>query len=267
MLFHLVPLHEWATTRTQELSQSGKSCNGSKRVRIQPWVRVVTSVMMVFAIALIPIGHWQSLACYGVGILAVINRIRLPWKPLIQRLGIELSFALALLLGMLWRQEGSAVWSWGWLRLTDTGLTMFGTVAIKVLLSLLILNLLTLTTTASELLKALALLRCPPLLVAILASMQRYLTGLLLEFQGMQRAAQSRNLLGTRSRHRKVVGNTIGSLFIRTYDRGERIHQAMLARGYRGVQPIRERLKLSRSDAGFLGATVALIAFAAWLGG
>ncbi len=53
----------------------------------------------------------------------------------------------------------------------------------------------------------------------------------------MRRAALSRNLMNNNRWQRLVVGNTIGALFIRTYDRGERIYHAMLSRGYQGVPP------------------------------
>lgn len=44
------------------------------------------------------------------------------------------------------------------------------------------------------------------------------------------------------------MGNTIGVLFIRTFDRGEQIYQAMLARGYRGIVPLENSPKLAKSD-------------------
>ena len=54
----------------------------------------------------------------------------------------------------------------------------------------------------------------------------------------MRRAALSRNLMLTNASTRRVIGNMIGSLFIRTYERGERVYQAMLARGYQGLPPV-----------------------------
>jgi cobalt/nickel transport system permease protein len=45
-----------------------------------------------------------------------------------------------------------------------------------------------------------------------------------------------------------VVGNMIGSLFIRTYERGDRIHQAMLSRGYQGLPTATEPTQTRRYD-------------------
>lgn len=71
--------------------------------------------------------------------------------------------------------------------------------------------------------------------------MYRYIGVLIDEFTAMRQAAASRNLMVSAGRRqRQVVGNMFGSLFIRTYERGERIHQAMMARGYTGLPPMRD---------------------------
>jgi cobalt/nickel transport system permease protein len=99
----------------------------------------------------------------------------------------------------------------------------------------------------------------PPLLVAILASMYRYIGVLAEEFETMKRAASSRNLMGSNRWQRLVVGNMMGSLFIRTYERGDRIHQAMLSRGYNGLPPVLEARQSGRLDILALTFTVLLL--------
>jgi cobalt/nickel transport system permease protein len=126
------------------------------------------------------------------------------------------------------------------------------------MLSLLMLNLLTLTTSIAALLNALIALRTPPLLVAILASMYRYIGVLIGEFNAMRRAALSRNLMSSKRRQRLVIGNMMGSLFIRTYERGERVYQAMLARGYQGLPPVEKVPSGGRRDIVALTLTLIL---------
>ena len=125
---------------------------------------------------------------------------------------------------------------------------VLGSVSFKAVLCLLMLNILVMTTAIADLLDALTALKMPPLLVAILNSMYRYLGVLINEFETMRRAALSRNLLNNRRWQRLIIGNTMGSLFIRSYERGERIHQAMLARGYRGMAAIAKEQPLQRID-------------------
>jgi cobalt/nickel transport system permease protein len=89
-----------------------------------------------------------------------------------------------------------------------------------------------------------------------MGSMLRYLHLLKREFQTKKRAALSRNILLNPRQTRQVTANLIGSLLIRSYDRGERIHQAMLARGYSGLTMTSEPSPFSRSERLFLGCLV-----------
>ncbi len=208
--------------------------------RLVPRSRLLCALLLSFATALTPNGRWWTWAIYAsaIAIILLISRVKL--GVLLKRVAVELVFVGVVILGTLFRGGGDVVFQWGFLRVTTEGLTVLGSVTLKAFLSLVILNILILTTSIPALLQALAALRMPPLLVAILASMSRYISVLTDEFNSMLRAARSRNLMGNRQRQRLLVGNMIGSLFIRTVDRGERIHQAMLSRGYQGLPPVAE---------------------------
>lgn len=93
------------------------------------------------------------------------------------------------------------------------------------------------TTEVPDILAGLSRLKVPAVLVAIAGFMVRYLDVLADELGRMRTAAAVR---GFRQRGRgalKALAAVAGSLFIRAYERGERIHAAMLVRGYRGVMP------------------------------
>jgi cobalt/nickel transport system permease protein len=205
--------------------------------RLAPRSRVLCALLFVFATALSPNGRWWTWAAYGLGLVVLIALSRATLTVLLRRVVVESTFIGVVLLGTLFRPGGTVLWQWGWLQITTEGLTVLGSVSLKAFLCLVMLNLLVLTTSIPALLHALIALKMPPLLVAILASMYRYIGVLADEFSTMRRAATSRNLLGSNRYQRLVVGNMIGALFIRTYERGERIHQAMLARGYNGLPP------------------------------
>lgn len=208
---------------------------------LAPRTRLLCALLLVFAIALTPNGHWYTWAIYGLGVFGVILVSRVTLPVLLKRIAIEFAFIGVVLLGTLFRDGGEVIWSWGVFKITTEGLMVLGSVTLKALLSLLMVNVLTLTTSIPALLNALVALKVPPLLVAILASMYRYINVLIREFNAMQKAATSRNLTGSDRWQRHVIGNMMGSLFIRTYERGERVYQAMQARGYQGV-PVVEKV-------------------------
>ncbi len=238
MLFHIHPF-------------PNDSPSPSSRDRLNFWqqtsvhIRLLCTLLLVMAIALTPIGKWWTWAWYGLPVLIILYWSQVDLGILAKRMAIELLFANVIFLGVLFRSGGTVVWQWGWLQITTNGLTILGSVSIKSFLSLLLLNILTLSTPIPSLLQALIILKMPPLLVSIMAAMYRYMAVLSNEFQSMRRAATARNfdaknLLSSRKQvdrrwQRQVLGNMLGMLFIRTYYRGDRIYQAMLARGYQGM--------------------------------
>jgi cobalt/nickel transport system permease protein len=219
--------------------------------------RVLCILLLVFAIALTPNGRWLTWAVYGAGVGAIVCLSQVTLGVLLRRVAVESVFLGVVLLGTLFRQGGEVLWQWGWLQVTTEGVTVLGSVSVKALLSLLLMNVLILTTSIPALLNALLALRVPPLLVAILAAMYRYIAVLFDEFSAMRQAALSRNLMNHRNWQRLVVGNMMGSLFIRTIDRGDRIHKSMLSRGYEGLPPVTETQEAGQRDR--LALTLALV--------
>lgn len=132
----------------------------------------------------------------------------------------------------------------GSLRLTISGegLRIFTTIAIKSWLSVQVALLLTYTTSFHDLLDALRELRLPRVMVAIIGFMYRYLAVLGDQAQRLMRARAARSAVvvgvqggGTIAWRARVTGGMVGSLFLRSYERSERIYAAMLARGFEGT--------------------------------
>jgi cobalt/nickel transport system permease protein len=117
------------------------------------------------------------------------------------------------------------------------------------------------TTRFSDLLKALGWFRLPKLFLVELSFLYRYLFVLVDQVQRMKRARDSRGVgagrLGWRLR---ATGGIIGSLFVRTLERGERIHAAMAARGFDGTVRTLRRLHLHWEDYAFTAVSLAFVA-------
>jgi cobalt/nickel transport system permease protein len=128
-------------------------------------------------------------------------------------------------------------------------------VALKGYSAAILLALLTATTDLSELLLALRRLKAPDSLSMILGMMYRY-TGLLSEeYARMERARDCRTVNPLGRRRFGVHGRQLGELILRSWDRAERIHAAMLARGFTGVWPAPEQQAFRALDWVFLFAT------------
>ena len=138
-----------------------------------------------------------------------------------------------------------------------TGLLVLWNVTAKALLGVGLVTLLTETTPFPLLLRGLERLRCPRVFLQLLAFCQRFVFVLRDEALRMKRAATARNFRGRWLWHAPVVGRMIGALFLRGYERGERVCLAMAARGFTGTMPAAETTPMGRADGALLAATLA----------
>jgi cobalt/nickel transport system permease protein len=109
----------------------------------------------------------------------------------------------------------------------------------------------------------------PRQLVAITGFMVRYGDVIGDELHRMRIARESRGAGGGRLGHVRAVATSAGALFVRSYERGERVYLAMASRGYVGTMPVRSASATRRTWAVCLlwplAATVVAVT-AMWVG-
>ena len=118
--------------------------------------------------------------------------------------------------------------------LSEPGLVAAGALVTKATLGVLASLLLAATTDPRDLLAGLERLRVPTQLVQIMGFMIRYLDVVTDELRRMKTARESRGFTARDPRHWPVVAKSAGALFIRSFERGERVHLAMISRGHDG---------------------------------
>ena len=123
------------------------------------------------------------------------------------------------------------------LSLSQAGLLAGWGILIKGTLGVVSSILLAATTPARDLLMGLERLKVPELLVQIASFMLRYTHVVADEMKRMKLARESRGFTATGIRSWPIIAQSGGALFIRSYERGERVHLAMLSRGYTGRLP------------------------------
>jgi cobalt/nickel transport system permease protein len=106
----------------------------------------------------------------------------------------------------------------------------------------------TATTPIPELLTGLSRLRVPVAVVAIISFMFRYLDLMVDEFGRMRRAMAARAYNPRWLWQNRPLASSAGALFVRTYERGERVHDAMAARGFKGTMPTFSEAATTRND-------------------
>lgn len=118
-----------------------------------------------------------------------------------------------------------------------SGLWILVNVLIKSSLGVFSIILLYSTTPFPKLIKGMERLYAPKVFTVLISFMYRYTFILVDEIQRMKRAKDSRSFGGKRVHQVMAIGNMIGTLFLRSFLRGERVYLAMLSRGYNGTMP------------------------------
>lgn len=235
--------------------------------RLDPRVKAVEAVLLIVLFNLTPAGAWPAypLLFSLVVALTLVAEVS-PWFVLRRSL-IVLPFALAAVT-LVFTTPGPPLWRlplFGWTA-SQAGLTRFLSILFRSTLSVQIAILLAVTTHLTDLLWALGSLHVPKMLVAIISFMYRYLFVLADEAFRMQRARQARSaypeggsgVAVSLTWRAQVTGWMVGQLFLRSYERSERVYQAMAARGYEGE--IRRLIPSPVSGRDLLVGVVPLVA-------
>ena len=203
--------------------------------RAQPQRKLLALLGFVLVVVATPREWFWAYAGFLAVLGVVIAVSRVPVTYLLKRLVIEVPFVVFALL-MPFIAYGPRVDVLG-LSLSAPGLLAGWGLLAKGTLGLLASLTLAATTEAEDVLRGLQRLRLPELLVQIMGFMIRYLDVVTDEMGRMLTAMRSRGWDPRSPRHWPALAKALGALFIRSYERGERVHLAMLARGYTGRLP------------------------------
>ena len=230
--------------------------------RLDPRTKLITTLVFILVVITTPPTRWPVFALYFCLITTLLLLSKVPIFYILKRSLVIMPFVLLIAIFIPFFKEGEVagsynVWLWQ-LSVTYSGLQVLWNVIIKAWLSILSLILLTATTKFTNLLKGLEQLRMPRVMVMLLSFMYRYIFVLVDEVMRLKQARDSRNFGGRRLWQIRTIGNMIGTLFIRSYERGERVYAAMLARGFDGQTRTLDHLSFRQVDA-YFGLSFSLV--------
>jgi cobalt/nickel transport system permease protein len=239
--------------------------------RLDARVKLVLAVAFILSASLLPVGSWLALLALTALCWAAILASGVGLGRMLRRSLLALPF-LAVAVTIIFSAPGRPVFSiplgFATLTASDAGLLRFATIVWKSWISVQTGLLLTATTHFLEVLRALRALHLPKIMVAILSFMYRYLFILVDEAQRLLRARECRSAAREAGRsggsllwRARVTGQLVGTLFLRSFERSERIYVAMLSRGYAGELRSMRAAKLRRGDllVGLGGSLILLL--------
>ena len=203
--------------------------------RLAPETKVVSTFAFVICVALTPREQMWAFGVHAAVALSIVVLAGLPARVVLVRLAVIIPFlTFAALVPFVAGGEEIEVLGIG---LSRDGLWGAWNVAAKASIGATASIILSATTSVPEILRALTRLRVPKVLVSIMAFMMRYLD-LLVDQLGRMRTSMTARCHDPRWLWQaKPIASSAGALFVRSYERGERVHQAMLSRGFTGTMP------------------------------
>jgi cobalt/nickel transport system permease protein len=212
--------------------------------RLDPRIKVVITIAFIISNALLPDGAWIAFALAWLFILIANAFSQLGIGFTFRRSFIAFPFALAAIT-VLFSIPGKPVSSFQFLMwnftITDAGLLRFVSIVIRSWLSVQMAILLVAVTEFPKIIHALTHLRVPAIITMIISFLYRYLFVLTDEVMRLLRARQARSAAspgqrsgGSMQWRARIAGHMAGQLFLRSYERSDRIYNAMLSRGYKG---------------------------------
>lgn len=245
--------------------------------RLDARVKLPLTLAFILAAALAPPGAWPIYILLFALVLAAEILSELGVGYVLRRAALALPFVLAAAPVIFttsddpWLLLPLGPWT---LTATAAGVERFVSIALKSWLSAQAAIVLAASTSFPDLLLALRALHVPRLLVAIFGLMWRYLFVLVDEALRLIRARTARSgVRDTASRsggalawRARVTGGMAGSLFLRAFERSDRIYAAMAARGYDGEVRAFPLPPLAPAARLVLGAGLVLLALLTLLG-
>jgi len=211
---------------------------------LDPRIKVIITIAFILSNALLPDGAWIAFLLAWAAVIFANAVSGLGVAFTFKRSFIALPFALAAIT-VLFSIPGKPVTSYHFMMwdftITDAGLLRFVSIVIRSWLSVQMAILLVAVTEFPKIIHALTHLHVPRIITMIISFLYRYLFVLTDEVMRLLTARQARSAASPGQRsggsvrwRARIAGHMAGQLFLRSYERSDRIYNAMLSRGYKG---------------------------------
>jgi cobalt/nickel transport system permease protein len=212
--------------------------------RLDARVKIVTALAFLLSVSFIQPREVVLFAAYFLLLCAACLLARVPWWKVLARGLIVLPFVAGVVI----------------LNLAGGAPERAGAILARSYLSAVAVLLLLATTPFPKLLRGFESLGVPRFFGMILHFVYRYLFVLFDQAHNMRRASQCRAPKRQRRPIFEAAAGAVAVLFARSYGRAERIHQAMLARGFQGHFELLETPRAGVKDWAVLLASLGVLA-------
>ncbi len=219
--------------------------------RRDPRVKIIAAFLFTLVVAIST--HFQVAVSALVLAIILFFLGRLPIADVARRLLIVNSFTLFLWLTLPLTYGGENVTSWGPLNFSHDGIQLALLITIKTNAIIIGLIALLSTSTVASIGHCLEKLGISERLCFLLLFSYRFIFVIYQEYLRLLRSAKMRNFSpGTNLHTYRTYGYLFGMTLVKSWNRSQRVHQAMILRGFRGKLIPLQQHRLQRDDYTFL---------------
>ena len=217
---------------------------------LEPRTKLIVFTALIIAVLSIPVSSGPLFIAYFFLTAILMGISQVPLNYILGRILVILPFIVLASLAAPWK-----------------GYVGLWILFVRAILCLMLLILLTNTTRFVELLRGMRKLGCPQILAMNLSFLYRYLFVLTEEAMRMKQARDCRRVGQAPFREElRTLSSMLGTLLVRSFERAERMHSAMLSRGYSGDFPVVSPKKFSWHDFVFLSVVTSFIVLTIYWG-
>ncbi len=210
--------------------------------QLKPELKIFTTFCIVFSIAFLSLENNLLIFLQFLIVLYFLYISKIKIITYFKRLSIDIPFILfALFLPFISRGDNKVMFEFFSVSVYETGFNEMISILIKITLCVSLAIVLTATTSNIEIIYGLQKLKVSPLLISILSFAIRYIDVFIDEFKRVRVAMKSRGYDEKGIKGLKPIAYASGALLIRGYERGERVYNSMLSRGFSGSIELKER--------------------------
>ena len=212
-----------------------------------PRAKLISFLFLIFAVVLLPNLKLAFIGLLGSIIFLIASK--LPLRFVLQHIKWVSLFIVPFILIMPFTVKGTEIFSFYAITMTYEGLKYGILVGLRAYSAVILVLPMIGTTRFDITIKALGELKMPNMLVQMFMFTYRYIFVFVVEFQRTWRAMAARGFkLKTTLYAMRTIGKALGTLFVRSYERGDRVYQALRSRGYTGEQKTLVEFKMHARD-------------------
>ena len=228
--------------------------------RLEPRTKIISFGILI--VSAVFAGTIPAALLFLLVAAALLLASRLPLAFILRRVKVICVFVVPILVLMPVTVAGTPLFSAGPVVVSAEGLSFAVLVTIRSVAAILLVITMLGTQRFDTTLKGLALLRVPGIIIQMLLFTYRYIYVMIDEFLRIWSSMRAKGYAFRFTRHGlAMIGNGIGMLLIKSYERAERVYQAMIGKGYTGRPISFSSFTVTATDCLFCAAAILCAVF------